>query len=170
MHAKLASSDNVDFVKAHAVTSSDAPAKLFSYVAAVLTDNEGAGSGGSDDLVSPRTVGVAPALVSMRQGIKGSPAVSDVLHQTQQPNVHVLDTTADKSEQPCSVGEDCTTTAATTAVENKGPVVTQQAHQAGPHDRTAHPLIVSKDAPLVADKKTGKQAVGTRKSPRKRVD
>lgn len=158
------------FVKAPVVTSSDAPAKLLSIVAAVLTGNEGAGLGGSDDLVSTRIAEIAPTLVSMRYGLEGSPAVSDAADQTQHPNMHVPDTIADKSEQPRSVGEDCTTTAAATVVENKGPVVTQQAHQAGPHDRTAHPLIVSKAAPLVDDKKTAKQVVGTRKSPLKRVD
>ena len=45
MHANLASSDNVVFIKAPAATSSHAPTKLLSFVATVLTSNEGAASG-----------------------------------------------------------------------------------------------------------------------------
>lgn len=100
MHAKLASSDNVDFVKASAATSSHAAAKLLSSVVAVLTGNEGATSGGSNELISPRSADVAPALVSMRQGLEGSPLLSDLPHQPHQPKVNAPNSIVDTSDKP----------------------------------------------------------------------
>lgn len=49
-----------------ATTTSAAPVKLLSTVAAVLSTDGVGGAGGSDELISPRSAEVAPALVSMR--------------------------------------------------------------------------------------------------------
>lgn len=182
IHSKLAPSHNIHTGKTYetvsaatsapAPTSSAAPVAFISSIAAVLATDGGVRGDVSEEMISPRSVEAAPALVSMRQGVAGGANIPDGGHDSNNtPDNVVVDSTSPNrgTEQADPTAAAGTCVVDVTVVQNKAPVVIQETVQMDPQAETVPATNASETTTRAAPRITSKTVVCTRKSPRKKA-